>query len=129
MKEMKEMIKTIKNKWNEVLDILSPDKTFNILYILFYTFIMISGIVGVLSPFFGLGNGIQIMLMAAPAGAAIAMSYTTLENKFKQLKEEKRQSDSLEGIRNTIEAINTINAADPLESADPLKPLDPKDTK
>ncbi len=85
---MKKTFKIIKNKWNEVLALLGPDKKFNILYILFYTFIMISGMVGVLSPLFGL-ESIQVILMAAPVGVAISMSYNTLENKFKQLKEER----------------------------------------
>ena len=126
---MKETKETIKNKWNEVSDLLGPDKKFNTLYILFYIFIIVSGIIGVLSPLLGLGNSIQVILMAAPVGAAISMSYNAIIDKFKQLKEEKRQSDSLEDIRNAIKIINTINAADPLESTDPLKPLDPKDTK
>ncbi len=82
------MKETIKNKWNEISDLLSPDKKFNIWYILFYTFIIVSGIIGTMAPLFGLEN-IQVILMAAPTGAAIAMSYNTLENKFKQLKEER----------------------------------------
>jgi len=106
---MKETFKIIKNKWNEVSDLLSPDKKFNILYILFYIFIIVSGIIGVLSPLLGLGNSIQVILMAAPVGAAISMSYNAIIDKFKQLKEEKRQLNNFEDIRNAMEAINEEN--------------------